>query len=187
VLIAEYAILKRKPDLLVAGINVGENLSTESVMTSGTLGAALTGASQDVPSIAVSLQAHRAHVFEARSEVDFSLAADVARTLCAHAIAHGLPANADVLNVNVPMGVDLARYKTTRLQRNVFDIRIIERLDPRGNAYFWIGSDFKNSTQPDTDAYALSNGFVSVTPLTLDNTAVTDERALQEWLAALGR
>lgn len=185
VLIAEYAILKRKPDLLVAGINVGENLSTESVMTSGTLGAALTGASQDIPAIAISLQAHRAHVFEARSEVDFGLAADAGRTLAAHTLARGLPAKVDVLNVNVPMGVAVARYKTTRLQRNVFDIRIIERLDPRGNAYFWIGSDFKNSQQPDTDVYALNNGFVSVTPLTLDNTAATDERSLQEWLKAV--
>lgn len=185
VLIAEYAILKRKPDLLVAGINVGENLSTESVMTSGTLGAALTGASQDIPAIAISLQAHRAHVFEARSEVDFGLAADAGRTLAAHTLARGLPAKVDVLNVNVPMGIAVARYKTTRLQRNVFDIRIIERLDPRGNAYFWIGSDFKNSQQPDTDVYALNNGFVSVTPLTLDNTAATDERLLQEWLEAV--
>lgn len=185
VLIAEYAILKQKPDLLVAGINVGENLSTESVMTSGTLGAALTGASQDIPAIAISLQAHRAHVFEARPEVDFSLAADAGRTLAAHTLARGLPAKVDVLNVNVPMGVAVARYKTTRLQRNVFDIRIIERLDPRGNAYFWIGSDFKNSQQPDTDVYALNNGFVSVTPLTLDNTAATDERSLQEWLKAV--
>jgi 5'-nucleotidase len=185
VLIAEYAILKRKPDLLVAGINVGENLSTESVMTSGTLGAALTGASQDIPAIAISLQAHRAHVFEARSEVDFGLAADAGRTLAAHTLARGLPAKVDVLNVNVPMGVAVTRYKTTRLQRNVFDIRIIERLDPRGNAYFWIGSDFKNSQQPDTDVYALNNGFVSVTPLTLDNTAATDERSLQEWLKAV--
>ena len=185
VLIAEYAILKRKPDLLVAGINVGENLSTESVMTSGTLGAALTGASQDIPAIAISLQAHRAHVFEARSEVDFGLAADAGRTLAAHTLARGLPAKVDVLNVNVPMGVAVTRYKTTRLQRNVFDIRIIERLDPRGNAYFWIGSDFKNSQQPGTDVYALNNGFVSVTPLTLDNTAATDERSLQEWLKAV--
>ena len=182
VLIAEYAILKRKPDLLVAGINVGENLSTESVMTSGTLGAALTGASQDIPAIAISLQAHRAHVFEARSEVDFGLAADAGRTLAAHTLVRGLPAKVDVLNVNVPMGATVARYKTTRLQRNVFDIRIIERLDPRGNAYFWIGSDFKNSQQPDTDVYALNNGFVSVTPLTLDNTAARDKRSLEEWL-----
>ena len=84
VLIAEYAILKRKPDLLVAGINVGENLSTESVMTSGTLGAALTGASQDIPAIAISLQAHRAHVFEARSEVDFTLLINDMETFAPH-------------------------------------------------------------------------------------------------------
>jgi 5'-nucleotidase len=185
VLIAEYAILKQKPDLLVSGINVGENLSTESVMTSGTLGAALTGASQDIPALAISLQAHRAHVFESRAEVDFGLAANVVRALGSHVLKHGMPEKVDVLNVNVPTDVSDARYKVTRLQRNVFDIRIIERLDPRGNAYFWIGSDLKKSQQTDSDVYALNNGFVSVTPLTLDSTAVAEESTLQEWLKPL--
>jgi len=174
VLIAEYAILKQKPDLLISGINVGENLSTESVMTSGTLGAALTGASQDMPSLAISLQAHRAHVFESRKEVDFDLAANVARVLGTHVLKHGMPDNIDVLNV-----------KVTRLQRNVFDIRIIERLDPRGNAYFWIGSDLKKSQQTDSDVYALDKGFVSVTPLTLDSTAVAEGDTLKKWLKPL--
>jgi 5'-nucleotidase len=185
VLIAEYAILKQKPDLLVSGINVGENLSTESVMTSGTLGAALTGASQDIPALAISLQAHRAHVFESRTEVDFGLAANVARALAIHILKHGMPEKVDVLNVNVPMDVSDLRYKVTRLQRNVFDIRIIERLDPRGNAYFWIGSDLKKSQQTDSDVYALNNGFISVTPLTLDSTAVAEQTTLQKWLKAL--
>ena len=67
----------------------------------------------------------------------------------------------------------------------MFDIRIIERLDPRGNAYFWIGSDFKESEQLDSDVYALKQGFVSVTPLTLDSTAVTKEDTLQRWLDVL--
>ncbi len=185
VLIAEYAILKQKPDLLVSGINVGENLSTESVMTSGTLGAALTGASQDIPALAISLQAHHAHIFESRTEVDFGLAANVAKALGAHILKQGMPGRVDVLNVNVPMDVSDARYKVTRLQRNVFDIRIIERLDPRGNAYFWIGSDLKKSQQTDSDVYALNNGFVSVTPLTLDSTAITEENTLKTWLTAL--
>lgn len=185
VLIAEYAILKKKPDLLVSGINVGENLSTESVMTSGTLGAALTGASQDIPSLAISLQAHHAHVFESRIKVDFDLAANVARVLASHVLNYGMPEKVDVLNVNVPMDVYDARYKVTRLQRNVFDIRIIERLDPRGNAYFWVGSDLKKSQQTDSDVYALNNGFVSVTPLTLDSTAVAERDTLQKWLKSI--
>lgn len=182
VLIAEYAILKRKPDLLISGINVGENLSTESVMTSGTLGAALTGASQGIPSLAISLQAHHAHVFEPRTELDFGLAADVAHALASRTLECGMPKQVDVLNVNVPMHASRPLFKITRLQRNVFDIRIIERIDPRGNAYFWIGSDFKDSEQFDTDVYALKKGFVSVTPITLDSTAVTEEDKLQRWL-----
>jgi len=154
-------------------------------MTSGTVGAALTGASQDIPALAISLQAHHAHVFESRTDVDFSLAADVARKLAMNILECGMPQKVDVLNVNVPMDVSDPQYKVTRLQRNVFDIRLIERLDPRGNAYFWIGSDFKKSQQADSDVYALNNGFVSVTPLTLDSTAIAGEGTLQKWLKAL--
>ena len=185
VLLAEYAILHKKADLLVSGINVGENLSTESIMTSGTVGAALTGASQGIPSMAVSLQAHHGDVFEPRTEIDFSVAADVTRAIADHIVTHGMPPNVDVLNLNVPMGVVQPEYQVTRLERNVFDIRIIERFDPRGNAYFWIGSDFKQSETPGTDVYALNNGRISVTPLTLDNTARSSETLLNKWLHAL--
>ncbi len=185
VLLAEYAILHKKADVLVSGINVGENLSTESVMTSGTVGAALAGASQGIPSLAVSLQAHHADVFEPQGEIDFSVAAEVTRALTTHIITHGMPSNVDVLNVNVPMDVARPEYEVTRLERNVFDIRVIERLDPRGNAYFWIGSDFKHSETPGTDMHALHNGRISVTPLTLDNTAHASDTTLRTWLQSL--
>ncbi len=156
-------------------------------MTSGTVGAALTGASQGIPSIAVSQQAHHADVFEPQSEIDFGVAADVTRALVSHVLMHDMPSNVDALNVNIPMNVARPKYQVTRLERNVFDIRIIERLDPRGNAYFWIGSDFKQSETPGTDMYALNNGYISVTPLTLDNTVRSSETTLHEWLHTLPR
>ncbi|MGZ4906284.1 MAG: 5'/3'-nucleotidase SurE [Halobacteriota archaeon] len=187
VLLAEYAILHKKADVIVSGINVGENLSTESVMTSGTIGAALTGASQGIPSMAISLQAHHADVFEPQSEIDFSVAADVTLAMVSHILQHGMPPHVDVLNVNVPMGILQPKYQVTQLSRNVFDIRIIERLDPRGNAYFWIGSDFKQSGTPGTDMSALNSGHISVTPLTLDNTARASEMDMSTWFRPLPR
>jgi len=182
VLIAEYAILKRKPDLLISGINIGENVSTESVMTSGTVGAALEGASQRVPSIAVSVQAHNIDIFEPRTEIDFSLAKRVLKTVSAHVLSQGMPKEVDVLNINIPMGKDNANYKATKLARNVFNIRIVERFDPRGCAYFWIDSDFLNNHDRNTDVYALKEGFVSVTPLSIDNTTNVDGEELMNWL-----
>ncbi|MGZ4912978.1 MAG: 5'/3'-nucleotidase SurE, partial [Halobacteriota archaeon] len=79
------------------------------------------------------------------------------------------------------------KYQVTQLSRNVFDIRIIERLDPRGNAYFWIGSDFKQSGTPGTDMSALNSGHISVTPLTLDNTARASKMDMSTWFRALPR
>jgi 5'-nucleotidase len=182
VLIAEYAILKRKPDLLISGINIGENVSTESVMTSGTVGAALEGASQKIPSIAVSVQARDIDIFEPRAEIEFTLAKTVLRTVSAHVLMNGMPKKVDVLNINIPMNKGEANYKTTKLARNVFDIRILERFDPRGYAYFWIDSDFLTNHDTDTDVYALKQGFVSVTPISIDNTADVDREELMKWL-----
>lgn len=189
VIIAEYAILKRKPDLLISGINIGENVSTESVMTSGTVGAALEGASQKIPSIAVSVQAHDTDIFEPRAEIEFTLAKKVLKTVSAHVLMNGMPKNVDVLNINIPMHQSEANYRTTKLARNVFNIRILERFDPRGRAYFWIDSDFFTNNDRDTDVYdgdtdvyALKQGFVSVTPISIDNTADVDREELMKWL-----
>ena len=97
--------LKVAPDLIVSGINIGENLSFESVMTSGTVGAALEGANQGVPGIAFSLQVEdQGDKFgnARRRTQSFVEAGRVVRDCCERVFAEGYPASAHVINVNVP-------------------------------------------------------------------------------------
>ena len=139
VIIGLYA-LNLAPALVVSGINIGENLSFESIMTSGTVGAALEAANQGTPAAAFSLQ-----VEDQGSKFDdprhygrsFSDAKRVVAEVCGALLAHGVPEGADVVNVNVPSKVK-GGYEVTRLAEKLFCTGVERRLDPRGRPYFWI-------------------------------------------------
>ena len=101
VLIGLMRILKRKPDLVVSGINYGENIAS-GITVSGTVGAALEAASFNIPAMAVSRQVTAAHHFSLSGEIDFSVAA----YFCAHfakiMLKHKMPPDVDVLKVDIP-------------------------------------------------------------------------------------
>src|SRR5512137_2030981 len=104
VIIGLYS-LKLNPTLIVSGINIGENLSTESIMTSGTVGAALEGSNQGTKGIAFSLQVEdQGDKFDDPRDHDssFDAAKKVVRDVVSHMLSSGFPAGADVINVNIP-------------------------------------------------------------------------------------
>ncbi len=172
--------LKLAPDLIVSGINIGENLSFESIMTSGTVGAALEGANQGVRGIAVSLQVEdQGDKFgdPRQSAQSFAVAARVVRDCCERIFARGYPAGADVINVNVPAR-PTGGYECTRLAEKLFATGVERRLDPRGRPYYWIDGPIIEDAEPGTDVHAIREGRISVTPLTLDCTAPAAAPAL---------
>ena len=149
-----------RPDLIVSGINFGPNLG-DDVTYSGTISAAFEGALLNIPSIAFS-----ALVGE---QFSFDRCADFAGELVRHALeAHRDPRV--ILNVNFPLG-DFQGVKITALGRRVYTEGVIERKDPRGRSYFWIGG-WEPVWHPgeDTDFDAIQKQFVSITPLHLDLT-----------------
>ncbi len=172
VIVGMYGVLKRAPDLLISGINIGENMSSEAT-TSGTVGAALEGASQGIPSIAISIQASSEIKFEAvQPEVDFSLAVRVLRGVAMHVLREGLPKGVDLLNINVPERAGGEGIKVTRLARRMYTTKVQERFDPRGRPYFWIDGDAIYDAEEDTDVHTVRReNRISVTPLSLDFTA----------------
>lgn len=165
--------LQVRPDLIVSGINIGENLSFESVMTSGTVGAALEGANHGVPGIAFSLQVvDQGDKFgdPRRSVQSFTEAGRVVSDSCERIFSGGYPEGVDVININIPARWT-GGYEITRLAPKLFATGVERRLDPRGRPYFWIDGPIIDSADPGTDVSAIREGRVSVTPLTLDLTA----------------
>jgi len=181
VIIGIFAIMKGElPDLAISGINVGENISTDTVTTSGTIGAALEAASYGVPSIAASIQVvdqgdkfdnHHHH-----DKYNFDIAIKVLGRVAKKVLEKGLPPGVDVLNINVPACADEdTEIVVTRLAKKIFKTSVQERSDPRGRPYYWIDGDLIQEEAEGTDVRAVyQDGKISITPLTLDSTSRID-------------
>jgi len=172
VIIGLYA-LKLNPTLVVSGINIGENLSFESVMTSGTIGAALEASNQGVKGIAFSLQVEdQGDKFDdpSTNAQSFDSAKNIVRDVVSRVLAQGFCPHADVINVNIPSAVT-GGYEVTRLARKLFHTGVEKRLDPRGRPYFWINGPLYEDAEEGTDVHSVRKGNVSISPITLDCTA----------------
>jgi 5'-nucleotidase len=161
--IAVAAVLRALPDLIVSGINKGLNIG-DDVTYSGTVSGALEGALLGVPSIAVSLQ-------QGLGEWDFAESGRVACEVAARVLEKGLPPRT-FLNVNVPR-VAPKGIRLTVQGKRTHATTVSERRDPRGRTYFWIGEGEDEWLPDDASDYtAIRAGYVSLTPLQSDMTAV---------------
>lgn len=179
VILGIFSVMKELPDLAISGFNIGENVSTDCVTTSGTIGAALEAASYGVPSIAVSIQVEEqgdkfADIRE--YEHDFEVGEQLVNKIARHILQHGVPSGVDVININIPHHVDDdTQVEVTRLARKIFDTSVEERKDPRGRPYYWIDGGLLTDAAPGTDVHAVfQNENISVTPLSLDSTSPLD-------------
>jgi 5'-nucleotidase len=163
--LALLGVVPDAPDLVISGINQGSNLGHD-ITYSGTVAAAMEGAVFGIAAIAASQD----EAVEVRGDLEF--AAKVVAELAEQVLAQGLPPNT-FLNVNFPsLPPDKVRgIQITRLGRRVYRDVLIQRLDPKGRPYYWIGGDPPGGEPDDgTDIGALARGYVSVTPLNLDMT-----------------
>ncbi len=161
--IAVKGLLKETPRLVVSGINKGPNLG-DDVTYSGTVAGAIEARILGVPSFAISLVARSDFRFAEAAEVAFQ----IARTILEQGEAEGT-----LLNVNVP-NVPLSEIKgtaVTRLGKRIYHQMTVERVDPRGKKYYWIGGGEPDwEREAGTDLDAVDRGLVSITPLHLDLT-----------------
>lgn len=158
VMLAVRRLMGGRPDLVVSGINPGANLG-DDVTYSGTVAGAYEGMLLGIPAFAVS---------DVSYVPKHSLtAAQVAACLARWVLEHGLPADT-VLNVNVPdipFG-QLRGAAITRMGRRTYQDEIVERMDPRGGAYYWIGgSEPSHVAEHGSDFEAIEEQRVSITPL----------------------
>jgi 5'-nucleotidase len=172
--IAINAILKKKPDLVVSGINLGPNTGT-NVIYSGTVSAATEGTILGIPSIAVSLT-----TFE---KSDYSFAAEFTRNLCVLVRKNGLP-EGTLLNVNIP-AVKKSKIKGVKITKQGefrFKEYFEKRLDPRQRTYYWMGGEeLIPLDEKGSDHEAVKKNFISITPLHYDLTDYGEIERLKGW------
>lgn len=172
--LAVNGILKKRPDLVVSGINKGGNLG-DDVTYSGTVSAAMEGTLLGIPSFAISL------VSISRENFDFKNAARFAARLARFILKNRLPKDT-LLNINVPDVDEIKGYRITKQGKRLYGDAIVEKVDPRGKKYYWIGGDIlKWEGGEDTDFKAITSNFISITPVHLDMTNYASFKELHKW------
>ncbi len=159
-------ILKKRPDLVISGINHGSN-SSINVIYSGTMSAAIEGALEGAPSIGFSL-------CDYAMEADFMQAEKFIEKIISEALKNKMPKGV-CLNVNIPKlrADEIKGIKVVRQAKANWVERFDERKDPYGREYYWLTGEFVNFEPEslDTDEWALNNGYISVVPTQADLTA----------------
>lgn len=187
VLHAIYDVLPGQPDLVVSGINYGENVGN-GITVSGTVGAAMEAASQGIPALAVSLETEQAHHLSYSTEVDFSTAAHFTAIFASLLLEKQMPPDVHLLKVDVPAD---ATPDTPWLATRLSMKRYFEPVPAVRNSWsepgpvgYRFGDDWKIDS-PDTDVYALRvRRAVSVTPMSLDFTSRVPLREIEDLLQA---
>jgi len=172
--IAYWAILKRKPDVVISGINLGGNTGINTIY-SGTVSAATEGAILDVPSFAISLCTYQ--------NPNFCYAAKFARKLTNHLLSKGLPEGV-FLNVNVPAIPEnqIQGVIVTRQGQALFEEKFDKRVDPHGRVYWWLtGQKMEKEKELDVDDNAVNANRVAITPLHYDLTRYDFLKELRSW------
>jgi 5'-nucleotidase len=174
--LAVRKILKKKPDLLLSGVNHGSNASV-NIIYSGTMAAAFEGAMAGIPSVGFSLldYDHQAPLGHLRPYL---------QQVIQNTLDNGLPPNV-CLNVNIPPFKADDPIKGIRLCRQAIGYwkeEFDERLDPHKQPYFWLHGEFvRQDHGEDTDLSALEQRWISLVPVHFDFTAFHAMEAMQRW------
>jgi 5'-nucleotidase len=190
VLYAVLVLAPRRPDLVVAGINYGENIGT-TVTVSGTVGAALQAAELGIPGLAVSLETDKAYHYNHGEGLDWRAAAHMTRYFARAMLRRQLPFDVDVLKIDVPAdATPETPWRVTRQSRQpyyeVFRVDEEQRPGEPVKLDYRTYANWKHEP-PDTDLYALARErMIAVTPLSQDLTSRTDLRALEKLLRCAG-
>ena len=170
-----FELLGAKPDLILSGVNHGENSST-NVLYSGTMSAGIEGAMEGIPSFGFSLADYS-------PDADFSASQHYIEVLLRQFFEKGFQAGI-CLNVNIPK-LPFSEIKGIQFCKQAHAYwadRFEKRPDQYGRDYFWLTGEFADLDQrPDTDLHALKSGFVSVVPTHFDLTAYAHLNHFKSW------
>ena len=165
----------RKPDLVLGGINHGDNASVNTHY-SGTMGVVMEGCMKYIPSVAYSLCDHA-------EDADFEPLRPLVREITGRVLRDGLPLGV-CLNVNFP--AKLKTYegvRVCRMAKGTWASEVFKCHHPRGYDYWWMMGHYQNDEPEadDTDNWALSHGYVAITPTQIDVTAYEALDLIKSW------
>jgi 5'-nucleotidase len=169
-------LLGGQADLVVSGMNLGLNLTLQTIMTSGTLGGALRGALCEIPSIALAVEPDVSTYPCTAPAERLTKAGEMARYICGWMLEHRLPAGVDLLNVNFPPELGpCTPVRITVPARHPRPNSVREMRDPGGHPIYWIWGNPIGEIPAGTDYYAVYNeGAVSISPLALSLCPASD-------------
>lgn len=172
--LALFELLPRCPDLVIGGINHGDN-SAVNVHYSGTMGVVIEGCLKGVPAIGFSLCDHD-------TDADFAPMLPYVRKIVEQVLQKGLP-KGTCLNVNVPKVAQLEGVRICRQTDASWGCEWCKGQHPKGGSYFWLTGKFTNNEPDaeDADRWALEHGYVAITPIQIDMTAYSLIGELKGW------
>ena len=169
VAISTLGFLEQRPELVISGINNGNNLGGD-ITYSGTVAAAMEAIVTEIPAIAVSMHTKPTWPVE--------VGAAFVKRLVDQITQHGL-ANDIILNVNVPNTPEseIKGVKITRLGKRIYEDELVVREDPYGHKYYWVGGHRPpvSHHEEGTDVTAVEEGYVSITPIHMDMTSLRED------------
>ena len=170
-----YLLDGRRPDVILSGINHGTNVST-NILYSGTMGAAVEGALEGIPSVGFSLT-------DSSENADFSYSEKVVSLITKKVLKNGIK-KGTCLNVNIPNvnESNIKGIKVCRQGRAFWKDDFDKRIDPSGKSYYWLKGSFSSKeTNIDTDINYLEKKFVTIVPVQYDVTCHNSISELKKW------
>lgn len=165
----------RKPDMVIGGINHGDNASVNSHY-SGTMGVTLEGCMKRIPSVAFSICDHS-------DDANFEPLTRLVKTITKRVLDQGLPKGV-CLNVNFPVTENgFKGVKICRMANGTWGNEVVRCHHPRGYDYYWMTGSYTNDEPDadDTDNWALTHDYVAITPTTIDVTAYEMIEQMKGW------
>jgi 5'-nucleotidase len=167
-------VCPRRPDMVIGGINHGDNASVNTHY-SGTMGVTLEGCMKYIPSVAFSLCDHS-------DEADFSPMKKIVYSITQKILSSGLP-DGVCLNINFPLVEKYKGIKVCRMAKGTWGKEVVRMHHPRDFDYFWLVGEYTNDEpqSEDTDNYALTHGYVAITPTKVDVTSYEMIEKMRTW------
>lgn len=174
-------------DLFVSGINAGANAGYQSILTSGTVGAAIEAALRGYPAVAISMEVSSDNWFsQSGKDTDFHVICEMATRIINRILETGMPRNTSVLNLNFPREItDRTRVVVTRPAKARLKDEIERRIDPNGSPYYWVRG-VEITPPKDTDVYeVLTRGNISLSPITIEGVTDAELDAVRDFVRSL--